>query len=291
MNVDSIQVTNKYSSEVKKVLFIVLLLNLLVLFIKIIAGAMTRSLSIWGDAVHSAIDTVNNMVGLVILKYATEPPDTKHPYGHGKFETLAAFGIVVFLAIACVEIIHGSISRLLHPVKLPIFKIEVVWLLIITLIVNVFVWIYERNIGKKVNSALLVADASHTGSDVLITISVLASQLFVARGMYWIDPVIAILISLFIAKAGYEIVTSTVPILVDEAWLVPEIVSKTVLSVNDVLDCYDIYSRRGPYSAFIECKIKVKPKDLFTAHKVADEVEDKLKNEFGNCHVMVHVEP
>ncbi len=288
---DSIQVTNKYSNEVKKVLFIVLLLNLLVLFIKIVAGIMTRSLSIWGDAVHSAIDTVNNMVGLVVLKYATEPPDTKHPYGHGKFETLAAFGIVIFLAIACVEIVHGSVSRLLHPVKLPIFKMEVVWLLIVTLIVNVFVWIYERNIGKKVNSALLVADASHTGSDVLITISVLASQFFIARGMYWIDPVIAILISLFIAKAGYEIVTSTVPILVDEAWLLPEVVSKTVLSVNAVLDCYDIYSRRGPYSAFIECKIKVKPKDLFTAHKVADEVEDKLKNEFGNCHIMVHVEP
>ncbi len=285
------QPINNYSKEVKKVLWIILVLNLFVLLIKIFAGIMTRSLSILGDAAHSAVDTINNIVGLIVLKYATEPPDTKHPYGHGKFETLAAFGIVIFLAIACVEIVHGSINRLIHPVKLPLFKTEVVWLLIATFIINIVVWIYERNIGRKLKSDLLIADSSHTGSDVLITISVLASQFFIAHGMYWIDPVVAILISFFIAKAGYEIVISTVPILVDEAWLEPDIVSKAVLSVKDVVDCYDVYSRRGPYSSFVECKIKVVPKDLFTAHQVADEVEDKLKSEFGNCKVSVHVEP
>ena len=58
-----------------------------------------------------------------------------------------------------------------------------------------------------------------------------------------------------------------------------------------MVDCYDIYSRRGPHIAFIECKIKVEPKDLFTAHKLADKVEEKLKEDFGNCKVTVHVEP
>ena len=174
---------DSYSHNVKNVLWIILFLNLIVLLIKIFAGVITRSLSILGDAAHSAADTVNNFVGLVVLKYASEPPDREHPYGHGKYETLAAFAIIVFLAIASVEIIHGSLNRLIHPVELPLFKIEVVWLLAITLVVNIIVWIYERSKGKELKSDLLIADSSHTGSDVLITISVLGSQMFIARGM------------------------------------------------------------------------------------------------------------
>ena len=283
--------TDLYSRNVKSVLWIILFLNFIVLFIKIFAGIVTKSLSILGDAAHTTADTLNNVVGLIILRFATQPPDKEHPYGHGKFETLAAFAIVIFLAIACVEIVQGSLNRLIHPVKLPLFKKEIVWLLIITLVVNLFVWIYERNQGKKLKSDLLIADSSHTGSDVLITLSVLASQFFIAREMYWVDPIVAILISGFIVKAGYEIITSTVPILVDEVWLDPKVVSNSVLLVNGVTDCYDIYSRRSPYSAFIECKIKVVPKDLYNAHQVADKVEEKLKSSFGNCKVTVHVEP
>lgn len=280
-----------HSHEAKKVLWLILVLNLIVLIVKIFAGLITRSLGILGDAAHTAVDTLNNIVGLIVMRYASEPPDREHPYGHGKFETLAAFGIVTFLAVACVEIIHGAIERLVHPVRLPLFKLGVVWLLILTLIVNLFVWLYERKRGKEIKSALLVADSSHTASDVLITLSVLVSQFIIAKEIFWIDSIIAIVIALFIARAGYEIITSTVPILVDEVWLDARFISASVLSIKDVVDCYDIYSRRTPYSAFIECKIKVVPKDLYGAHQVADKVEEKLKNDFGNCKVTVHVEP
>lgn len=282
---------SRYSVEVRRVLLVILFLNIFVILIKIFAGIITRSISILGDAAHSAVDTINNLVGLVVLRFAIEPPDKEHPYGHGKFETLAAFGIVTFLAIACLEIVQSSIDRLIHPVKLPLFKQEIVLLLVVTLIVNLFVWIFERIKGKALKSNLLVADSSHTGSDVLITLSVLASQYFIAREMYWIDPIIALAIAAFIIKAGYEIIVSTVPILVDEAWVDPKTISESALSVNGVLSCYDIYSRRGPYSAFIECKIKVVSKDLYSAHQLADEVEEKLKSDFGNCKVTVHVEP
>lgn len=286
-----IQEINQDPNEAKKVLWLILFLNLLVLSIKLFAGIITKSLSILGDAAHAAVDSINNIVGLVILKYAGEPPDKQHPYGHGKFETLAAFGIVTFLAIACVEIIQSSLGRLIHPVELPLFKKEVVWLLALTLVINIIIWIYERKKGKRLKSDLLIADSSHTGSDVLITTSVLVSQIFIARKIYWVDPVIAIIIAWFIAKAGYEIITSTVPILVDEIWIEPRVISDSVLSVNGVIDCYDIYSRRSPSLAFIECKIRVTSKDLYVAHQIADKVEEKLKSDFGRCKVTVHVEP
>ena len=115
----------QYSRETKKVLWIVLFLNFIVLSIEIFAGIITSSLSIFGDAAHTVSDTLNNIVGLIVMRYATEPADKKHPYGHGKFETLAAFGIVLFLAIACVEIIQSSLGRIFHPVELPLFKKEV----------------------------------------------------------------------------------------------------------------------------------------------------------------------
>lgn len=280
-----------YSKETKKILAFVLLLNFIVLTIKIYAGITTGSLSILGDAAHSASDTLNNVVGLVVLKYASEPPDKEHPYGHGKFETLAAFAIVVFLAIACVEILQSSIGRLLHPVELPLFKTEVVGLLLITLAANIIIWLYERKKGKELNSDLLVADSSHTASDVLITLSVLGSQFFIAQKMYWVDPLVAILIAIFIAKAASEIISSTAPILVDKAWLDEKQVFDSVMSIKDVTDCYEIYSRMSPQSAYIECSIKVVPKDLYGAHQIADMVEDKLKNDFGQCKVMIHVEP
>ena len=283
--------SNHHSSETKTVLWVILILNLVVLLIKLFAGIVTRSLSILGDAAHSASDTLNNIVGLFVMKYAYEPPDKEHPYGHGKFETLAAFAIVIFLAVAAVEIIQSSIERLIHPVQLPLFSKKVVWLLILTLVINLFIWIYERNKGRKLKSDFLIADSSHTGSDVLITLSVLVSQFFIVHQMYWVDPVVAILIAVFIGKASYEIITRTVPVLVDERWLDPKEINDSVLSVKDVVDCYDIYSRHSPHSAHIECKIKVVPKDLFSAHKIADNVERKLKNDFGNCKVTVHVEP
>ena len=109
--------------------------------------------------------------------------------------------------------------------------------------------------------------------------------------MYWTDPFLAIVIALIIVKAGYEIVRNTVPILVDERWVSSKEILKSVLSVQGVTDCYNIYSRKSPDSAYIECKIRVVPKDLQGAHKIADMVENKLKEDFGQCTATIHIEP
>ena len=288
---ENLKKKNLVQYKIRRVLLIILLLNILVLIAKIFAGISTLSLSILSDAAHSGIDSINNIAGLIVLKFASQPPDKEHPYGHEKFETLTAFGILIFLTITFLEILRNSINRLVHPVELPLFKIEILWILALTLIVNLFVWIYERKQGRLLNSDLLIADSSHTGVDVLITFSVIVSQFFIAKKMFWIDPVIAMIISILILKAGIEIFKRTVPILVDQAWLDPKEIKTSVLKIKNIVDCYDIYSRKGPYSAFIECKIKVCVKELYEAHSIADEVEKKLKQDFGRCKITVHVEP
>lgn len=280
-----------YPTEIQKVLKIILYLNVFVLILKIIAGFTTQSLSILGDAAHSTSDMLNNIVGIIVIKHASNPPDKNHPYGYGKIETLAAFGIVTFLAVAFIEIMQSAVGRLLHPVELPLFRPEVVFMLIATLIINLFVWIYERKKAKELNSNFLLADSSHTGSDVLMTVTVLCSQFFIARGMHSIDAIVAIIIAIFIAKAAHEIVMDTVPVLLDRAWLDDLQIENSVLKVPGVTKCYDIYSRKSPNSAFIELKINVIPKDLLGAHEVADNVEDALIKEFGDCKIMIHIEP
>lgn len=220
------EIDNTYSEETTKILKNILGLNVFVLIMKFVVGFYSGSLAIISDAVHSTTDSLNNVVGIAVLKHSNQPPDKDHPYGHGKFETLAAFAIVVFLAIAFFEIVKSAIERLVTPIELPVFSSVVVITLVVTLLINIFVWQYERRKGLELNSDLLLADSSHTGSDILITLSVLFPQLFIAKGLLIVDPIVAFIIAALIAKAAREIILNTVPILVDEVWLKEEDIKK-----------------------------------------------------------------
>ena len=186
-----------YQRGVRRVLWITLVLNLIVVVGKLIAGLAADSLSVISDAIHSSVDSLNNIVGLVVIKYATAEPDDEHPYGHAKFETLAAFGIAGFLFVTCYELAKSSIFRLMgdaHPAP------EVTWLTIgtmaVTIAVNIFVTVYEKREGERLQSDYLIADAAHTRSDVLVSCAVLAGLFLVRWGVVWLDPIV----SLFVAS-------------------------------------------------------------------------------------------
>src|SRR5215470_7771066 len=102
-----------YQRGVRRVLLITLALNVLVVAGKLIAGLLADSLSVISDAIHSSVDSLNNIVGLVVMKYATAEPDEGHPYGHAKFETLAAFAIAGFLFVTCYQISISAVKRII----------------------------------------------------------------------------------------------------------------------------------------------------------------------------------
>src|SRR5512136_2201573 len=104
-------------AEVRKVLLITLLLNLLVMGIKAVVGYLTGSLSLLADALHSVTDSSNNVLGLFINNLASPKPDRKHPYGHMKYDAIGAMAIAAFLGIACFEILRGAVERILHGGK------------------------------------------------------------------------------------------------------------------------------------------------------------------------------
>lgn len=279
-------------AEVKKVLIITLLLNLFVMSLKVVVGYATGSLSLLADALHSVTDSANNILGLIASRFSSPFPDREHPYGHQKFEAVGALGIAAFLGIACFEILQGAIERIIKggaPVRIS--KSEL-FLLLIVLGVNIFVAFYERNVGKRVKSQILIADATHTMSDVWVTISVLGGLIGVSLGFQWLDVVLAFPVALLVFWSGWSVLKENLPWLVDRMAIAPEAIHAIATAVPGVINCHDIASRGLlGRQVFIEMHLIVDASDIETAHKITEEVESQIETRFSPARILIHVEP
>lgn len=279
-------------TEVRKVLIITLFLNLLVIALKGFLGYVTGSLSLLADALHSVTDGANNVLGLIASKYSSPHPDREHPYGHQKFEAVGALGIAAFLAIACWQIFQGAIERIIQgsePVNISPVEL---WLLLIVLGVNIFVAFYERRVGKRVGSAILLADATHTMSDVWVTITVIGGLIGVWLGYQWLDVVLAFPVALLVFWSGWSVLKSNLPWLVDQMAIAPETIHAIATAVPGVINCHDIASRGVVgRQVFIEMHLIVNALDVETAHSITEEVESRLKQRFSPARILIHVEP
>lgn len=279
-------------SEVRKVLLITLLLNVVVMALKAGVGLWTGSLSLLADALHSFTDSSSNVLGLVTTNLAKPTPDRDHPYGHQKFEAVGALGIAAFLGAAGFTILEGAVERLIkggEPIKLAP---PVLWLLLIVLGINIFVAFYERGVGMRVGSRVLIADAQHTMSDIWVTITVIGGLIGVWLGYQSLDVILAFPVALLVFKSGWEVLKDNLPWLVDEMAIAPEAIHAIALSVPGVVNCHDIASRGIlGRQIFIEMHLIVEAADVETAHKITEAVEAKLEERFSPARIMIHVEP
>ncbi|WP_341730969.1 cation diffusion facilitator family transporter [Microcoleus sp. EPA2] len=286
-------------SEIRKVLIITLLLNIVVMAIKAVVGWLTGSLSLLADALHSVTDSANNILGLVTNHYANPQPDRDHPYGHQKFDAIGALGIAVFLGIACFEILSGAVQRLLHGGQLVKISPNELWILLIVLGINIFVTFYERRVGKRLGSAILVADAQHTMSDVWVTIMVIAGLIGVWQGEVWnipqlqsLDVFLSFPVALLVFHSGWKVLTENLPWLVDEMAIAPEIIHDIAMDVPGVVNCHSIASRGVVgRQVFIDMHMIVNAADVETAHRITEEVEAHLEERFSPVRILIHVEP
>jgi cation diffusion facilitator family transporter len=158
--------------------------------------------------------------------------------------------------------------------------------------VNVVVAWYEHRRGEALSSELLVSDAAHTRSDVYISVGVLASLLLARLGWWWADPVVAIMIAILIVRVAYEIGQRTVPVLVDQRAVPPQVIHAVAGGVEGVRNVYDIRSRGGDHVRYAEVTIAVdRAANVADAHAIADEVEHRLTHDLQLKQVTVHIEP
>ncbi|PMB00573.1 cation-efflux pump [Fischerella thermalis CCMEE 5268] len=279
-------------ATVRKVLIITLLLNVFVMLLKAVVGKLTGSLSLLADALHSVTDSANNILGLIASRFASPQPDREHPYGHLKFEAVGALGIAAFLGIACFEILQGAVERILNggePVRISAPEL---WLLLVVLGVNIFVTFYERRVGVKVGSPILIADAKHTMSDVWVTISVIGGLIGVWLGYQWLDVALAFPVALLVFWSGWTVLKENLPWLVDQIAIAPEVIHAITLSVPGVINCHDIASRGVVgRQVFMEMHLIVDAEDVETAHRITEEVERRLEERFRPVRIVIHVEP
>ena len=290
-------------STVRRVLIITLLLNLVVMGIKIVVGFLTGSLSLFADALHSVTDSLNNVLGLLAIKFASPYPDRDHPYGHQKFEAVVALGIAACLGIACFEILQGAVVRVIEGFQKGLTPLSIgateLWILLIVLGINIFVTFYERREGVRVGSAILVADAQHTMSDVWVTITVMAGLIGAWWGnqinvpqLQWLDVILSFPVAVLVFRSGWSVLQDNLPWLVDEMAIDPEVIQQITLEVPGVVNCHSISSRGiVGRQIFIEMHLIVNTQDVSTAHTITEAVEQKLEERFPPARILIHVEP
>ncbi len=280
------------NSAIRRVLVGILVANVAVAAVKFSVGVGTNSLAVFGDAIQSSVDVVNNLFSLLVMGVASKAPDEEHPYGHAKFETLGALLIAVLLSISIFEVVRGAVERLIAHTAAPIASDGALLLLAGTLVVNIGVTVMERRAAQRYDSELLFADAVHTRVDVMITIAVLAGLWLARLGYPWADPVLAIVVAALVAHAGFEIIRRTMPALVDERIYDEGTIRREAEEVGGVQSAYAIRSRGAAALRFAELTIAVDgAADVASAHRIADEVEERLRDHLELHQVVVHVEP
>ena len=280
------------TAQVRRVLRTIRFANLAVVAAKIVVGLSSGSLAVLGDAMHSSVDVINNVFGLAVMRIAGKGPDAEHPYGHAKFETLGALLIVVFLSVSLFELLVGAARRLLSAAPPPEVNALALALLCGTLLVNVAVVVHETRAARRLDSALLAADAAHTRVDVYITVAVIFGLIAARLGEGWTDPVLAIVVAGMVGKAGFEIVRRAIPSLVDERAFAEETIRRVAEAVAGVDAAYAIRSRAAGSLQFAELTIAVDGRtDVSSAHDIADAVESRLREQLNLHEIVVHVEP
>jgi cation diffusion facilitator family transporter len=281
-----------YSKGVRRVLLLTLGLNLAVVAGKLVAGILAGSLSVISDALHSSADSLNNIVGIFIIRVASSAPDEEHPYGHHKYETLGAFGIAWFLLVTAFQVGQSAVRRMFGSQKV---EVDVTALtlgtMVVTLFVNLFVWFYERRRARQLDSAFLMADSQHTLSDIYVSSSILVGLLLLRFKIIDLDAVLALVVAGVITFSAYQIFSSTIPVLVDRAPIAPAFVSEIVRATPGVESVHDIMSHGVPGKVFISMHLVVTPMNTPEAHAITEDVERRLAEKVGPCQVTIHIEP
>jgi cation diffusion facilitator family transporter len=280
------------ASVLTRVLARVLVLNIAVACAKLGFGYATGALSIISDGFHSLTDGASNVMGIVAMRAARKPPDEDHPYGHRKYETLAAAGIFVFLMLVVIEVVQTALGRLRGGEPPEVTPASFV-VMLVTLAVNLLVVRYESERGRALKSELLLADAAHTRSDVLTSCAVILSLVGVWLGYPMLDAVGGLVVAVFIAHTGLQIGREASGILSDRVVMNEDDIRKVVMAVPEVKGCHHIRTRGSADHTFLDLHVWFSgDTQLFEAHRLSHVVKDRLIDAYPHIRdAVIHIEP
>ena len=276
-----------------RVLVLVLFLNLGVAIAKIAFGYASGAISILSDGFHSLTDAASNVAGLIGVRAAQQPPDEDHPYGHRKYETVAAAAVTVFLLLLVIEVLRNAFNHLTgrslpHEISTASFVVMVV-----TVAVNLVVVAYESREAERLGSEVLMADAMQTRGDVWSSLTVIGALVGARLGLPILDPLAALVVAGFIGYAGYQVARATTGILSDRIVISDADLERVVMSVPGVVGCEKIRTRGSADHVFLDLHVWM-PADmrLTEAHHLSHVVKDRLMARYPQiADAVIHIEP
>ncbi len=270
-----------------------ILSNTLLIIMKLAAGLVSGSVSIISEAIHSSMDLIAAIIAYFSVRVSDNPPDSRHPYGHGKIENISGVIEAFLIFVAAVWIIIEAIKKLLGE-KIELESIALgSAVMVISAIVNAYVSRRLYKVARETNSVALEADALHLKTDVYTSVGVaIGLGLIMVTKINWLDPVVAIIVALFIIKESFQLLTKAFTPLLDTAWEEEEIEElESKLKRMDV-NYHDLRTRVAGNYKFLDLHIQI-PEDVSvgSAHKYCDKIENELTECYDNLTVTIHVEP
>ena len=268
-------------------------LNLVLFGIKYFAGVISHSIAITADAFNNLSDAGSTVITLAGLRLAERKPDKDHPFGHGRMEYLSGLAVSVIIILVGIELLGSSVDKIMNPSDVDT-SIAAIVILVASVLIKGYMFIYNNGVGKKINSAGMKATALDCIGDAVATTVVLVSTIISYFTGLKIDGWCGILVSLFIVYAGIRSVKETVNPLLGmppEKEFIDE-VERIVLSYEKIVGIHDlIVHDYGPGRVVVSLHAEVNGKDdIYDLHDVIDNAEFKLAEELG-CMAVIHMDP
>ena len=267
--------------------------NIMLTITKFIIGSMTASIAITADALNNLSDAGSSAVTLFSFKLANKPADDEHPFGHGRFEYISAMAVAFLILSMGIELIRSSVDRIINPQAVE-FSVWAVVILMLSIAVKLWLAVFNRYIGKKIDSPALAAAAADSVSDTLATgVSVIALILSNFTQIA-LDGYMGIVVALFIIAAGLGIFKDTMNVLLGSAPdpRLVDTIEKEIMSYEGILGVHDlIIHNYGPSRIFVSAHAEV-PSDvnIVSIHETIDTIEREIKKKF-NLNITIHMDP
>ncbi|ROT18189.1 MULTISPECIES: cation diffusion facilitator family transporter [Bacteroidales] len=287
--------------EIYKVTLIGTVVNALLIVLKLVAGIIGRSSAMVADAVHSLSDFVTDAIVLIFVRIAGLPSDKGHDYGHGKYETLATLIIGCILAMAGIGLLISGIEQVVRSFNgehLPRPRMVALIVAVLSIASKEWLYRYTVKVGRATESQAVIANAWHHRSDAISSAGTLvgiAGAMFLGEQWRILDPLAAVMVSMFIIKSGYDIIRPSVGELLEAS--LPDSqereIRTLVMSIDGIKNVHNLRTRRIGCTIAADMHVKMDGgMSLSEAHALASRAERAIKSQFGeNSIVTIHMEP
>ncbi len=279
--------------DIKKAGLLGIIGNIFLLIIKGFIGFITRSQSMIADSVNSASDIIASLMTFIGNKISSEPKDKDHNFGHGKAEYIFSLFISITMIVVSIKLFFDSLSALINKSYFT-FSWGLIIVCVITIITKFTLYIYTKHLYKKYDNILLKSNYKDHRNDCLVTTCTLISILLGLYGIYWVDGIVGIGISIWILITGIGIFLESYNVLMDISLdeETKDTIMEIVRSHKDIKNCYNLYSTPIGYKYFVIFTIAVDGNmSTYESHKLANHLEKDVETLDKIDKVVVHVHP